>query len=224
MNNINPNNTAIRRRVNNTSTEQSQGLKSSDQSFGGHVVNKHRSPGYHVDQDNESRQLIEYNCSSDPEGQSSHCICRRRREHDDDIQMMKEDNIHSDEDSYDDEPTSCFAQCFWSCLNIPWKSIGIGALIAAASASIGFAANSRSTPTGTVLSFAGTSDSIPYGFLLCNGSVLSINEHSDCFLLSERHTISVMKMDYNSDYRIIIKDFYKEMALLVLLKNLGYQI
>lgn len=72
MNNINPNNTAIRRRLNNTSTEQSQGLKSSDQSFGGHVVNKHRSPGYHVDQDNESRQLIEYNCSSDPEGQSSH--------------------------------------------------------------------------------------------------------------------------------------------------------
>ena len=181
MKKIDPSNAVIRHRPVHTQQNENPCTRHDDNDLDKRVTLRRHHPNPEPVHNQQSRQLIEYQCSSDPEGQCQHCRRRHREEHNDDIQMMDEDNIHSDEDSSDDDQTSCFAKCFGCCFNIPWKTIGIGALIAAASASMGFAANSHNTPTGTVLSFAGTIESIPSGYLLCDGSLLSREEHRKLF-------------------------------------------
>lgn len=200
MDNISQNNAVIRHRTTNTTTDQTQRHKSCDQSFDGRVINEHNSHGYRRDQDHESRQLMEYECSSGTENifsahnsrhrnQCQHCGHLYNTRIDDDIQVMEECNLHSNDDSSEEENVSCFSSVFGCCTRLPWKCLG---LLVTTLTNMLFAMRARidsNAPAGTVFAFAGYQDSIPDGFLLCNGSVLSINEH--------RRLFSVIGTTYN---------------------------
>lgn len=181
MDNISQNNAVIRHRTTNMTTDQTQRHKSCDQSFDGRVVNNHRSHDYHIDQDHESRQLTEYNCYSSTSNVHSRYNTKdqnkcRQREYLRDIDI--------DDDSFDEYNVSCFSKVIGCCAHFPWKSLGIGTLLATTVTNMWFAIHAytdNNAPTGTVFAFAGQQDSIPDGFLLCNGSVLSINEHRRLF-------------------------------------------
>lgn len=189
MNNINQCNAVIRRRTTNVLTGQSLNSKPNDQSFDGHVVNDHRSHGYRRDQDHESRQLTEYECSSGTSNVHS------RHNAEDKNQCRHCEHLHDvdmDDDSFDEDNVSCFSKVFGCCTHFPWKSLGIGTLLATTVTNMCFAIHAyidSNAPAGTVFAFAGHQDSIPDGFLLCNGSVLSINEH--------RRLFSVIGTTYN---------------------------